>query len=106
MIYAFARKVDAGRMRTVAAAELALVDAERGANRDATVYLDDFLNSAGIPDLVYANDAEKGKDYFCPYCGDPVRIVNWPGGRYFRHVVKRKRTCGFPHRVVTLSAGA
>ena len=104
MIYAFARKVDAGRMRTVAAAELARVGAERGASRDATVYLDDFLNSAGIPDLVYANDAEKGLDYFCLYCGERVRIVNWPGGRYFRHVVKR--ACGFPHRVVTLSAGA
>lgn len=101
MIYAFERKVEAERMRTVADAEIELVCAERGGSRYATVYLDDFLDSAEIPDLVYANDAEKGKDYTCPYCTEAVRIFDWFGGRYFRHVVKGD--CSFPHRVVTLS---
>jgi len=101
MIYAFGRKVEADRMRRVADAEMELVCAERGGSRYATVYLDDFLDSAGIPDLVYANDAEKGKDYVCLYCGETVRIFDWHGGRYFRHMVKRD--CSFPHRVVTLS---
>lgn len=103
MIYAFERKVDAERMRAVAEAEMELVCAERGGSRDATVYLDDFLDSAGIPGLVYANDAEKRKDYICPYCGETVRIFDWFGGRYFRHKVKGD--CSFPPRVVTLSTG-
>lgn len=101
MIYAFDRQVDAECMRTVAEAEEEMVSAERGGNRNATVYLDDFLDSAGIPGLVYANDAEKRKDYICPYCGEAVRIFDWFGGRYFRHVVKQD--CKFPPRVVTLS---
>ncbi|MYC94255.1 MAG: hypothetical protein F4X14_04730 [Caldilineaceae bacterium SB0661_bin_32] len=101
MVYAFERKVEASRMRRVAEAEIELVCAERGESRYATVYLDDFLDSAVIPDLVYANDAEKGQDYVCLYCGETVRIFDWYGGRYFRHMVKRD--CSFPHRVVTLS---
>ena len=69
--------------------------------RCATVYLGDFLSSAGVPDLVYAKDAEKGKDYICLSCGEAVRIFDWRGGRYCRHAVKQD--CDFPHRVVTLS---
>lgn len=101
MVYAFERKVDADRMKWVADAEMEMVCVERAGSRYATVFLDDFLNSAEIPDLVYANDAEKKKDYVCLYCGKAVRIFDWHGGRYYRHVVKRD--CSFPHRVVTLS---
>ena len=54
-----------------------LVDAERNGHRGATVYPGDFLNSAGIPDLVYANDAEKRKNYICPYCGVAAIFGMW-----------------------------
>lgn len=101
MIYAFERKVDAARVKAITDAEMEMICAERAGSRYATVYLDDFLNSAEIPDLVYANNAEKKKDYVCLYCGEAVRLFDWFGGRYFRHVVKRG--CKFPHRVVTLS---
>ena len=67
MIYAFIREVDPDRRETLAAIERRKVHEERREYCKRSVHLEGFLNSRGIPDLVYACDAENRTDFFCTY---------------------------------------